>query len=68
MCFDIPDHPDIRAAERTGYPCGYKSIELVGHCMFCCEDIPEGRRYVESFDGIFCDMECCHEYYEIEEK
>lgn len=31
----------------------------------CGSDIFNGDEYVESYDGIFCDMECCHKYYGI---
>lgn len=62
----LPDHPDIRAAELTGYPAGYRFPKPVGQCLYCGDDIIEGD-CVKSFDGMFCDMECCHNYYEIKE-
>ena len=61
----LPDHPDIRAAELTGYPAGFRFSKPVGQCLYCGEYI-EGD-YVKSFDGMFCNMECCHNYYEIKE-
>ena len=64
---NIPDHPDIRAAELTGYPAEYMSHKVIGRCLYCAEEITDHDTYVKSFDGIFCGMDCCHEYYEIDE-
>lgn len=58
-------HPDIITAEIFGgTPAAGKS--KIGECLYCeavlCEDDGE---VIESTDGLFCDMECCCEYYEI---
>ena len=63
----IPDHPDITAAELTGYPAGYTLPKVIGHCLECGEDITDNSVYIKSVDGIFCCIDCCHKYYEIED-
>lgn len=61
-------HPDIISAERYGYAQHQlKEHELIDVCDRCGSDIFNGDEYVESYDGIFCDMECCHKYYGIEQ-
>ena len=62
------DHPDIKYVERYGYTREQMTNRRpVGVCLFCGNDILRGREgYVKSFDGLFCDMDCCHSYYEIE--
>lgn len=63
-------HPDIRFAERYGYPPErLPRTRQIGVCLYCGSEIyggPEG--YVKSFDGLFCDMDCCHNYYEIDSR
>ena len=59
-------HPDILAAERYGYPKWNMPPDPIGQCSRCGSDIFDGDEHVESYDEIFCDMECCHKYYEIE--
>lgn len=58
-------HPDIIAAEIFGgYP-PRDDAEKIGVCTFCEENIFDGFDAVESVDGMFCNMDCCCEYYEI---
>ena len=64
---EVPDHPDIRAAELTGYPAGYRFPKVINHCLYCGEDITDRGRHIKSFDGLFCDIDCCRAYYEIED-
>ena len=60
-------HPNIRCCEDTGYSL-YEQYRLqpVGKCLYC-GNVITNEGYIKSFDGIFCDMDCCHYYYEIEE-
>lgn len=61
-------HPDIKFIERYGYPPErLRYSRPVGVCLCCGSDI-YGGSYVKSFDGLFCDMECCHNYYEIDSR
>ena len=62
------DHPDIKYVERYGYTRQELPYRRpIGVCMFCGSDIvSDSDGYVKSFDGLFCDIECCHSYYEIE--
>jgi hypothetical protein len=58
--------PDILKMERFGTLNPDAQIRKVGECLYCGEalydDMPE---IMESTDGKFCDLACCHEYYEI---
>lgn len=60
-------HPDIENVERYG--CVKRDAfrdRPIGVCLFCGSDIyKDGERHFKSFDGVFCDKECCHSYYEI---
>lgn len=59
-------HPDIEKMERFGTLNPNRIPQLAGFCAECgtelWDDMPE---LVQSVDGMFCDMECCHEYYRI---
>lgn len=59
-------HPDIENVERYGYV--KNDIRRpIGVCLFCGSDIfKDGEKHLRSFDGVFCDEECCHSYYEID--
>ncbi len=60
-------HPDILSTERYGYVRRQSKEESIGTCKLCGSDIFDGDEYVESYDGIFCDMDCCHGFYGIGE-
>lgn len=59
-------HPDIDRMERFGTMHPRYVPRYAGTCAECgaelWDDMPE---LAESVDGIFCDMDCCHKYYEI---
>lgn len=60
-------HPDIEYVERYGYTRRQLEDSMpIGVCERCGSDIYKGDEHVESYDEIFCDMECCHKYYGIE--
>ena len=40
----------------------------IGECLYCESNIYESSDTVESTDGMFCDIDCCHEYYEIRKR
>lgn len=50
---DVSDHPDIRRAERTGYP-SYRQQRVIFHCDECGESIYEGDTYYRIGDSIIC--------------
>ena len=56
-------HPDILNAEV----CGDDDLEKIkiGECEYCESDLYDDEEIIESCDGMFCDMDCCCEYYEI---
>lgn len=58
-------HPDIIFTEIYGsHPS--ERVEKVGECLYCESVIyDDSDDVVESTDGMFCDMDCCCEYYEI---
>ena len=68
-------HPDIDFVERHGYTREQMNFlkravglkRTVGVCKECGCVIPEGDAYIKSADGVFCNIDCCHDYYEIEE-
>lgn len=62
-------HPDIIEAQRLGYPeREFDAHRPFGVCLFCGSDIyHDGNEHYKSFDGVFCDRECCRSYYEIAE-
>ena len=63
-------HPDIDFVERHGFTrAELPYTRPIGVCLFCGNDIVRTREgHVKSFDGLFCNMECCHSYYEIDEE
>ena len=64
----IMTHPDIKFVERYGYTKSELArTKPIGVCLFCGSDIASGE-YVKSFDGLFCNLDCCHSYYEIDIK
>ncbi len=56
-------HPDILDAEIHG--CDNRESRKIGECTYCEADLFDDEDIIESCDGMFCDMECCCEYYEI---
>lgn len=59
-------HPDIIKAEIFGSYFPLTAEECVGECLYCEKPIYNDGLAVKSTDGIFCNMDCCCEYYEIE--
>ena len=61
-------HPDIKYIERYGYTRGeLERGRPVGICLFCGSEVFQGDEgFIKSFDGLFCNSECCHNYYEID--
>lgn len=58
-------HPDIIDAEMFGSLKGREPQKL-GECLYCEADVyDDSGEVVLSSDGLFCDMDCCCEYYEI---
>lgn len=59
-------HPDIIATETFGSVRQMKAAEKIGECLYCESAVfDDSGEAVESTDGMFCDMDCCCEYYEI---
>lgn len=65
MC-DIPDHPDIRWVERTGYPRGTKDNDFYTYkvvCKGCGEPIWDDEEKMKVPEGwIHDDCECLRKY------
>lgn len=61
-------HPDILEVQRYGYVrSGSAKAKPIGVCLFCGSDVfRDGDEHIKSFDGIFCNRDCCRSYYEIE--
>ena len=59
-------HPDILTMEMLGY-IPPRQGEPIGKCLYCEEEVYNNGCAVKSSDGLFCDMECCKDYYGIEE-
>ncbi|MBQ3573674.1 MAG: hypothetical protein IJA16_03655 [Clostridia bacterium] len=58
-------HPDIINTEAFGSRNGPDAQKL-GECVYCENDVyDDSGDAVVSNDGLFCDMDCCCEYYEI---
>ena len=57
-------HPDILTIEKFGGLNPKRFAERTGYCINCGRQVCEDA--VLSKDGVFCNMECLHEYYEIE--
>lgn len=49
----VPDHPDIRAAERTGYP--VRRANVFTTCDWCGCTIWTGSKYYEIHGEILCE-------------
>ncbi len=60
-------HPDILKMERDGCPDYPAEPRYVGICLYCNHQVYDDYDYCESRDGIFCDLVCCHAFYNIEE-
>lgn len=59
-------HPDIIRMERFGTPYPMELSEKTGECIYCKADVyDDNTEAVRSCDGLFCDEDCCREYYEI---
>ncbi len=59
-------HPDILITERFGYVDYPKNAVKIGECHYCGANLYDDNiESVESIDGRFCDIDCCHEFYEI---
>ena len=59
-------HPDILRMEKFGELYPAEENVAMGKCLYCGEMIySSDLEYTESIDGVFCDMDCCHNYYEI---
>ena len=54
--YQIPDHPMIRAIERTGYPEGYEDERLIGYCDICGKPIYEFDNYAD--EGVLICEDC----------
>lgn len=60
-------HPDIVKMEKFGCLDPETPLRRIGNCLCCGEELyDDGLALVESTDGIFCSLACCHEYYEIQ--
>ncbi len=58
-------HPDIIDAERFG-GVRERRAHKIGECLYCEADVyDDNGDATMSTDGLFCNMECCCEYYEI---
>lgn len=61
-------HPDILKMERLGALHPEPTPEYLGNCAYCGAALYSGSPdLLRSADGRFCDMDCCRNYYEIEE-
>ena len=59
-------HPDIVRMERLGRLNPEAPVQWIDTCQYCGAELyDDGLAMVESTDGRFCDMDCCHGYYEI---
>lgn len=59
-------HPDISAVERFGSVYLTEPAVVTGKCAYCEAAVyDDNTDAVESTDGMFCDMDCCCEYYDI---
>lgn len=59
-------HPDILRMEKFGELYPAEENVAIGKCLYCGEMIYDGDPvYAESIDGFFCDIDCCHNFYEI---
>ncbi len=59
-------HPDILMTERYGTLDPQEESVKIGECVNCGNSLYDrSPESVQSRDGFFCDMDCCHDYYEI---
>ncbi len=59
-------HPDILKLERFGELEPAAEPRQIGECGYCGSPIYDHMtELAQSADSLFCDMDCCHEYYEI---
>ena len=62
-------HPDILRVERTGYPCVIPNDNsVIGWCKNCGKKIYDdysGDALVTDSGDMFCNNECCFEFYGI---
>lgn len=59
-------HPDILKMERYGALEAVEEPRRIGECLFCGASLYDQMTdWVESAEGLFCDLDCCHSYYEI---
>ena len=55
--------------ERLGRLEPEPPVRQLGICAYCGAEIfDDGPEQVFSPDGRFCDMDCCHNYYEIDSR
>lgn len=58
-------HPDILTMERFGELEPIREPRQIGECCYCGAPLYENMtELAESTDALFCDMDCCHAYYE----
>ncbi len=61
-------HPDILKMERLGDLNYLSEPRRIGECSYCGGLLYDRMDHlVAAADGMFCDMDCCHSYYEIRE-
>ncbi len=59
-------HPDILKMERFGELETAAEPKRIGECNYCGAILYDSMtEMTESADGLFCDVDCCHSYYEI---
>lgn len=61
-------HPSIITIETYGVPQPEAENVKIGECLYCESNVYDTSDVVESTDGMFCDMDCCYEYYEIRKR
>jgi formylmethanofuran dehydrogenase subunit E len=61
--WDIPDHPDIRSAGRTGYPVGHKERIVIKTCYECGFDIYADEGYYHRSNGEDICKRCNNDEY-----
>lgn len=59
MCMNIPDHPDVASALRTGYPLGAQESKAI-KCDYCGKEL-SGDDYVFDYGGSPTCEECLME-------
>lgn len=51
--FDIPDHPEVRWMERTGYP-SFAQPEIM-RCELCDRELDEDEAYEDEYHEFLCE-------------